>query len=334
MQGLLIQSDSLQGQLNIDRSDASSGRSPPLGTKNLFVPPNEVAIGIIVVSLLLPLCSCNQTPYAAEDRSTVTKQPPVAFDNVFPLENNTNTERVMDVFIDASTSPDYRSLASTIHSFSNGLPKIIDEFCVVRLTVYHFGSDGWAAEKMLSLEFPQRPALVPQKVEASDLARLKNVQEALQNHRAAQLATEEAKARKARRAEVSKILEAMNPSRLVPPDLGRQPRCTDINGVLRRVSESGSEGRPHLALLITDGAECCSTSINSIGKPKYSVGLVVVLVPERTAEARPTLKKGHRQFEVRSAEISTAIPWAVVVPHFNEDLYRTFAEAERKKPRM
>ena len=123
---------------------------------------------------------------------------------------------------------------------------------------------------------------------------------------------QQAAALTAYRQAVREQLAGITATTFLPPSDTPEPRCTDVQGALRRIAESGS-GRATLAILATDFAETCAARLTPV---TADTALVVVLLPVRTAEAEAVA--GHDQFAERRAEIERIYPGAVVIPHFGE----------------
>ena len=167
-----------------------------------------------------------------------------------------------------------------------------------------------------------------------------------------QRAEEEAATRRKYHQEVEQALSTIDNSALLPPADFPEPRCTDLNGLLRRIAETVGP-KPSLVAMITDGADDCSPPLKPVPPPKSDLSLVIILVPEKPklrAVSHPKPGKmqhaqqpvprqiepeelGHRQFETRKKQLANAIPWAIVVPYFQEDLSQAFAEAARMRIR-
>jgi hypothetical protein len=232
-------------------------------------------------------------------------------------------ERDLEIFLDDSKSP-ADVAGSALRNLVEHLPELAEKWGITQLRFYTFGCDGWLAKEKLSTSLPQLKLPVHQQTDAGELRGLKNIQVAIAKHRQAQADQEETKAREAYRRQVKRALAAVKGDLLAPSD-SPEPPCTDLRGVLRRIARTSS-ARPRLVVLITDGVESCSSSIHPVTKPEGDVRLVIILVPERPEDG--AAKKGRRgsdQFTARSAQLSAAVPWAKVLPHFT-DLSRIFEQ--------
>ncbi len=303
---------------------------PPQISKPPVEKPDTSSLGkTITLSLILPfliswlglssvLTSCSQP---ASPASAQTKEV------LHEISKERLVYREMEIFIDFSGSPVNDTLVSTIHALLNSLSNIVEAWNIVKLTFYRFSDDGWNAEKILTVEFPRLTLPQPRQIDAGEFGGLKNIRDAVKNHQAAQYAEEAANTLQKHKKEIKQAMSIINESSLLPPLDPLKVRCTDINGLLKRTSQS-SGTTPRLKVAITDAAECCTSSIYPVPSPKSDITFVIILVPQKPEEAEPNLRKGHEQFQARSAQLSKAVPWALVIPHF-EDLKNILTEAKK-----
>ncbi|MBS1807439.1 MAG: hypothetical protein JST84_04530 [Acidobacteria bacterium] len=207
----------------------------------------------------------------------------------------------LQVYVDWSISAEDESLKSFAELFLSNLPQIVEQQGVVNITVFQFGSDGWNAPKICTID--NFPALLPVSVgEAGEfIGRLKDAKQD--------------EMMKQYRAQVRERLLGINAANLVPPENIPEPSCTDLNGVFKRIAEAHSERRQQF-VVITDGHGSCDERLFPVKAPSAPVTLIVVLLPEKSR--RKANQPKYRQFEQRSDEIKQSISWAIVVPHFTD----------------
>lgn len=257
-------------------------------------------------------------------------------------------ERELTIYVDGSKSLNDSALTEAVRTLRTSLPHIIEKWNVTKLRGYCFAQDGWAAEEKLSRDLPRLMLPRPQLVVTTEVTGIfRNIAVAKQQQEDDRLAEEEATARRHYRQEVEQALSTIDHAALLPP-ADFPSRCTDLNGMLHRVAETVGP-RPRLAALITDGAESCSPALQPVPPPQSDLSLVVMLVPEKPRgvflptsgkrkKAQPPVsrpiapaERGDQQFAIRKEQLASAIPWALVVPYFHEDLSNAFAAAEQMR---
>jgi hypothetical protein len=204
----------------------------------------------------------------------------------------------VEVLMDWSLSESAQPLAEAAQKLTASLAQVIEWLRAVHFAAYQFGDNGWEARELAARDFPTLEQA--QRTEGALL---------FTGMQTAQQAAAQAAYQQAVRAQLAGITAAT----FLPPADTPEPRCTDIQGALRRIAESGS-ARPTLTILASDFAETCVTKLTPV--IGADTALVVVLLPVRTAEAGAV--PGHDQFARRRAEVERGYPGAVVIPHFGE----------------
>jgi uncharacterized protein YceK len=217
----------------------------------------------------------------------------------------------LQVYLDWSISTESEPMKDFTRSLTDNLPRIVEQYSVANFTAFQFGGDGWAPTKIASVDLPaMRQADVG---EAGDLiGKVKK--------------EKEAETLNQYRAQVRERLSSISAASLAPPADAPEPACTDLNGVFRRIVAARGKHR-QVFMVVTDGHESCSKALRVLSVPSSAIALVVVLLPEKSVGNVSSLK--YQQFDQRSAEIAQALPWAVVIPPF-EDLSAAIGDAFAK----
>ncbi len=254
---------------------------------------------------VLLACVCALALSGCEGGTTALTQPgqaatpaPSAVPPVAVTPASASAEGVwVEVLMDWSLSESAQPLAEAAQKLTAGLAQVIESLRAVHFAAYQFGDNGWEARELVARDFPALGQA--QRTEGALL--FTGMQTAQQ-----------AAALTAYRQAVREQLAGITAVTFLPPADTPEPRCTDVQGALRRIAESGS-GRATLAILATDFAETCAARLTPV---TADTALVVVLLPVRTAEAAAVA--GHDQFAQRRAEVERVYPGAVVIPHFGD----------------
>jgi hypothetical protein len=178
----------------------------------------------------------------------------------------------------------------------------------------------------LVLSLPPLTLPKPQPVnrggEAGEL--FSNVKKALVKQAEAEAAEVEGKARQEYQTQVAQSLASVTETVLLPSTDMPEPSCSDVNGVLHRITATTS-AKPRLVLLITDGHESCVPTLQSIQPPKGPITVVTILIPEKVVGKKHKVRS-YDQFETRSAALVQAAPWADVHPYHQQDFVKMFSE--------
>jgi hypothetical protein len=203
----------------------------------------------------------------------------------------------MDWYLDWSLSDDSEAMSDAVDRMVTELVQIVEAFSVTRLTGYQFGSDGWSATRLFQMDLP-----APEHIESNEAAVLfgkrkdAKHQEMLRTYH----------------SNIQQQLSEVTKSRLMPPANFAEPQCTDINGVLARITSTNSNVR-QIEVIFTDGTESCARELHPRAAPdNQNLALIIVLLPEilRNRELRSV------QFEERKTRIQRALSWATVIaPH-------------------
>jgi hypothetical protein len=217
---------------------------------------------LLCTMLFLALASCTNQAIAVAQTNTNDRPEGV--------------ERELTVYVDCSKSLNDGARTEAVRTLRTSLPHIIEKWRVTKLRGYCFAQDGWAAEEKLTRDLPllilPRPRLV---ITNEVTGLLSNIFEAMQQKENARLAEATDTAQRQYRQAVEQALSTIDHSALLPP-ADFPSRCTDVNGMLRRVAETAGP-RPRLAAMITDGAESCSPALKPVAPPKSDLSLLVIL---------------------------------------------------------
>ena len=202
------------------------------------------------------------------------------------------------VYVDWSMSESDEAFAQGAQALVQALTNLVLMLRASEITVNQFGADGWEAPQVAAIALPAWQA-----VEGSE-ADLFYGQIGAAKEQAA-LADYQQR--------VAAQLKPLTAATLLPGADAREPRCTDVQGVLRRIAETNAETRG-LAILLSDLHESCAQALTPVAVGPQAPVLVVMLLPERKADAGATAT--HELYAQRRAEIARIYPGAVVVPHF------------------
>ncbi|MFN7949865.1 MAG: hypothetical protein U0Z53_31240 [Blastocatellia bacterium] len=205
----------------------------------------------------------------------------------------------LQIIVDGSLSTHPQVLADSAKHLAGELPELAAAHHVIHLSAYLFGRDGWAATQTLELDLPspaQHQSGEPEQI-------LGQLREA-----------ERAAVQQQYRAELRARLQSVTAVRLLPLADTPEPPCTDLNGVLARLSETRSKHRC-LVILLTDGHESCASGLRQFKLPP-ATQLVIVLLPDD-----PHTLGGQTQaalFALRKQQLQQAVAQAVIVTPFEK----------------
>jgi hypothetical protein len=234
----------------------------------------------------------------------------------------------MDIFIDATKSTEDPDVRTVIRDLREQLPRLVEKWNISKLTVYHFGEKGWNPEEKALIRIPE---LVIEKLEPPKKSDIPAAQKEREKQYATQVAESEKNAREKHQARIQEVLSGLSDDQLLPLAKAQNADCTDVNGVLGRVSKTPGD-KPHVSLIITDGAQTCGNrNIKDLDSPQGNVMLVVILVPEklkysRNSKGEPV--RGDEQFEARKNILKSKVPWASVVPYFGLNQLEKISKGE------
>ena len=203
------------------------------------------------------------------------------------------------IYVDWSLSGKDQALLQASQNVVTALPMVAEKYNVQRVTAAHFGADGWDAEPITALSLPIFQIAAPDETE--NLIGLVR-------------ADHEKKVRTAYQAELQKKLASLTPEMLLPSNVP-EPKCTDIQGVLNRISKTQQR---QISIVITDGAENCASALQTV---EVTQPLVIVLLSEKGSSL------SHELYEQRRQQLAAAVPRAVIVPHFDAQLLEAVNQA-------
>jgi hypothetical protein len=213
--------------------------------------------------------------------------------------------RTIEIHVDDSGSVEVEAMREFIGKVCPAqLQGIVTKHHLNRLEAFRFGVDGFNEHKVVSHSLPTLKSSVTG--EAGRIFGGIDIAVERKNH-----------AEYASRVEAA--LKAVDYSVLLPS--GNVAACTDLNGVFKRFMVSGS--LQTIAIIATDAAESCHRfGLGSFTSDSSGAAVVVVLMPEKGI-------RSSDQFDQRAAEITKAVPQAVVIPPF-ADLAAAIDQAVQK----
>lgn len=205
------------------------------------------------------------------------------------------------IYVDWSLSNQDQPLQQASQNVVSALPEIAEKYQVTRVMAAHFGADGWDAEPIIAVSLPTLQLTAPDESEALlGVVRTEH----------------EKQTRKTFHAELEKKLATLAPEMLLPINVA-EPKCTDIQGVLNRITKTQQR---QISIVITDGAENCASALQAVA---VTQPLVIVLLSEK--ENQQSL--AHESYEQRRQQLTAAAPRAVIVPHFDPQLLDAVTQA-------
>lgn len=205
----------------------------------------------------------------------------------------------LELWLDWSLSAEGGVYRETLQRLVATLPELVTAHRIARIVAYSFGDNGWNAPQILELELPAHPATAVGEAGAI----YGQVQEA---QRKQDEATFQARLREA--------LAGLAADKLLPGQAS-EPRCTDLRGAIHRIAESAGR-QPRLVFVLTDGHDTCSRGLQPVEMAKANAALVAVILPE-TLRGNDAARLGQVWSE-RRAEFESAMPGAIVIPHFGD----------------
>jgi len=282
-------------------------------------PDGTIAKGaavLMVIALVLPFTvSCSQKASGLDSSAGPRKllaQPP---------------EMEMEVYIDSSKSPQDDALLEAARNINNSIRSIIEKRNVVKLRIFEFGRDGFVpSEKKVFVIEPMEIAELPSLSERENFRN--DVKDEKERELINKLTRLQGDLKKKYMQNMDESLKGLS-SEMFLPSSSVEPRCTDLNGVFRRISMT-SDPRPHLMLIVTDGVHNCGQLAEGIAPPQSDVLLVIVLCPEKIeAKSRsPLATTSSSSYDTQSTLLSKAVSWGTIVPQFTEDFDNTFDHAK------
>jgi hypothetical protein len=304
----------LEGQLSTLRAKSmgqqESASSPSLSEQPAIVLNGSAIAATILLPALLSVCPAFTNHASAQAQLLAPK----------PCHD-------MDLYIDHSRSLSEAPLTSTVHELLRQLPQIVETWDVCgELRVTPWAQDGWSAAPILSLQLPQLTLRKPQPLSHTGEVGFffSNVTQALEKRHAAQAAAADARARQDYREQVAQTLATVTENALLPSAVAPAPACSDLNGVLRRITTTTS-AKPRLVMLVTDGHESCTPTLQPVPTPAGTVTVVTILIPENATGKKKSKTRGYDQFETRRAALVQAAPWARVYPYHQRDFISMFS---------
>jgi hypothetical protein len=235
----------------------------------------------------------------------------------------------LHIYIDASGSCVRTALEEAWNNLRADLPAIMERFRITQLAIWHFDEDGWSPRRIVevslpALMIPARP--VENAGEWNSFANIRTAVEAAAREESDRLRKT---ARDRYRAALGQSLLHFQ-SQEVLPAADHKTACTDVVGLLARLSEPGEAGR-QFAIVITDLADTRHHELPVIGAPAGEVQALVLFAPAQPKDAALAFGKplsGSEQFEARAGELRRAAPWMKIAPHFQKNIARLFAPGE------
>ncbi len=245
----------------------------------------------------------------------------------------------LEIFVDASKSPGDVALSEAAQNVNNSIIGIVERWNVVQLQIYEFGRDGFipTEKKSFIIEPMEMAQLEDQELE--ELRQTENfrpdVKEEKVRELRAKLARRQADLKTNYLDKMRASLKGLSPEMLLPSS-PIEPRCTDVDGVFRRISMINELGRQHLILVLTDAVHNCGAPATSISPPVSAVMLVVVLCPEKIQPRAggPLDITSSDVYDRQAAELSKAVSWSSIVPPFTDDFNNAFEKAKVLRERL
>lgn len=205
------------------------------------------------------------------------------------------------------------------HVRDDEISGLVQNLHCTKLTIYTFDEDGWSWQRVIQLPLPSAPRAESEgDSEWLDLGNIRRAaaEEALSRLRAASAAYQDA---------VRAALTPLSRISIGPLD-GRGTEKSDIIGLLKRLSRTSVRGHQYV-IVLTDAADTQSRNFPKIPGPTPNVQIVLLLSPATAKDAQlsfGTNVSPAEQFDIRSRQLSEAVPWVKVVPFYTRDVYTAF----------
>ena len=281
-------------------AEARQQQSAPPRQSVAFVPLNDPAVkraqaltrnGHGYLSVLLPLVLLGVSGLSGCGTGVLDPQPVTT-----AAVAQAPRAKTIRVFVDWSLSGTDQGLTEGARAVAKAMPTLAAELRAEQVTVHQFGDNGWEAREVLAVGLP-----------ALEIGQASEAERIFGKLGEARTTAVEA----AYQQQMAERLKKLSVESLLPPAGLPEPRCTDVQGVLRRIGR-GDSGTPELAVLLTDLHENCTARLQPV--ETHNAALVVLLLPEKTTEAG----QASVQFEQRRAEAVRVYPGAVVIPPFGD----------------
>lgn len=207
---------------------------------------------------------------------------------------------LLELWLDWSLSAEAQPYEEALRSFQMALPELVKRHNLARITALQFGDRAWSAKTILDVALPTQPPAIVQTEQGILYGQIPEEQ-----HKQAE---------SKRQSELDAALAGINLEKLLPAN-AIEPPCTDIQGVLERISASGRTQR-RLIFVLTDGEENCSRHLHSVEIASANAGIIFVLLPESSTTGANERPDAH--WRLRRDELLQAVPGAKVMPHFGD----------------
>lgn len=279
-------------------TDKDNKSKPPA---QRFFPPSFMLALVLAGSGFLAGCGerqsqANEAPHASV--TVATTQP---------------SNAIVNIEIDDSGSVEAEAGQTAAQTLHQQLTAIIAKIRAREFRLRRFTTNGWAAPVTQTVELPLYVEPFIPNSHFKDLP----------NRRADWLRL---KAELEKQAEqkywadlIEKLAQAKVSAATLTPATGTPARCTDVYGVLSRISKGQHGTREEVYIIATDGYDTCSKGVTpALKPPQGNVQVLVFVTAALSPESRG--KRPQQQFENREAWLMKVAPWAKVVAAYETDL--------------
>lgn len=282
----------------------------------------------LCLALGLPLTqtACGGASEAVTPATATAQLKPTAF----AASARIKTE--LHFMVDASQSPDPEVTESSTRRLHGQLEETALATGARRVNVIRFEEDGWLAREQVAVELPM---FVPPMPEPFESSKLPPHLEAERKKRHDEQQTE--RERQAYATHVEKVRRALSTgitlSALLPPTATRkQPRCTDISGALKRITQKEPDAR-HYWIVLSDARHSCGGSqMQPLATPRGEGKTLLLWLPARARESQG--QRAEAQFADRVEVLRKVAPWLLVQRADEGDPVRAFGLAEAQAERQ
>lgn len=235
----------------------------------------------------------------------------------------------IDVRVDCSGSGQREATAEAARNLHSQLPDLIQNTYAPRLTVGYYGEQSWSIPIAVSVSLPQWQSPSAEMIQKAD-RELILLQGLKQDVEARQQAAQKAawkEAQKKYEADVQKALAEISPATF-NPTVEKAARCTDLFGILARLSKGPHSGK-HLYVLISDGYHSCGP-MKPLTAPSGEVTVLLLLTAANAKESGG--KRADEQYLNREEALLQIAPWLKIVPGDQENLAAMIPAANQQQP--
>lgn len=303
-------------------SQQGGGLGNPLDDDNPRKPPSSLPPAALLGMLLLlsgSLTGCD----------TFLKPQPAKASEPAPNSRPACFGADIHVRVDRSGSVEREAATATASNFHDQLPGLIKALQSPRLTVGYYGGQSWSIPLALSVALPhwQQPSVETIQRLANEAILLPGVKQDIKARENAARKAAWEEAQKKYDTDLQKALADISPATF-NPTVTKAAKCTDLYGLLARLSKGPQSGK-HLYVLVGDGYHSCGP-MKPLAAPSGEVTVLLLLTPANAKESAG--KRADEQYLNREEALLQIAPWLKIVPGDQDNLLALLQPAESNQP--